>query len=142
MRIRQRHGLPARQSALISPQVHDTDRTMPAPLLSVQVLDSVRGRPATGLVVELWRLSPATILVAATETDAEGRPALAATAEALQPGAHELRLFIGDFYRGTGLAPEPPLLDMVPVRLFLDAQAGPSHLLIAVGPFSYSVRRA
>ena len=69
--------------------------------LSTHVLDVERGRPATGVRVELWQDE----LVASGETDGDGR--IAELAADLEPGAYRL-LFRPDspFFRGVGIEVE------------------------------------
>src|SRR6266511_1628 len=69
--------------------------------LSTHVLDVERGRPASGVRVELWRDD----LLTAGETDADGR--IAELASDLEPGVYRL-LFRPDspFFRGVGVEVE------------------------------------
>ena len=66
--------------------------------ISTHVLDVERGRPASGVRVELWRDD----LVTAAETDADGR--IAELATELEPGVYRL-LFRPDspFFKGVGV---------------------------------------
>jgi 5-hydroxyisourate hydrolase len=66
--------------------------------LSTHVLDVERGRPASGVRVELWRDD----LVTAGETDGDGR--IAELAAGLEPGTYRL-LFRPDspFFKGVGI---------------------------------------
>ena len=66
--------------------------------LSTHVLDVERGRPASGVRVELWQEQ----LVTAGETDGDGRIAQLATG--LEPGTYRL-LFRPDspFFKGVGI---------------------------------------
>ena len=66
--------------------------------LSTHVLDVERGRPASGVRVELWQDE----LVTAAETDGDGRIAQLATE--LEPGVYRL-LFRPDspFFKGVGI---------------------------------------
>jgi 5-hydroxyisourate hydrolase len=66
--------------------------------LSTHVLDTERGRPASGVRVELWRED----LVTAAETDADGR--IAELAADLEPGVYRL-LFRppSPFFKGIGV---------------------------------------
>ncbi|TML60125.1 MAG: hydroxyisourate hydrolase [Actinobacteria bacterium] len=69
--------------------------------LSTHVLDTERGRPASGVRVELWRED----LVTAAETDADGR--IAELAADLEPGVY--RLFFrppSPFFKGIGVEVE------------------------------------
>jgi 5-hydroxyisourate hydrolase len=69
--------------------------------LSTHVLDVERGRPASGVRVELWQEE----LVAAGETDGDGR--IAALAADLEPGLYRI-LFrpSSPFFRSVGLEVE------------------------------------
>jgi 5-hydroxyisourate hydrolase len=69
--------------------------------LSTHVLDVERGRPASGVRVELWQEE----LVAAGETDGDGR--IAALASDLEPGVYRI-LFrpSSPFFRSVGLEVE------------------------------------
>jgi 5-hydroxyisourate hydrolase len=66
--------------------------------LSTHVLDTERGRPASGVRVELWRED----LVTAAETDADGR--IVSFATDLEPGIYRL-LFRppSPFFKGIGV---------------------------------------
>ena len=66
--------------------------------LSTHVLDVERGRPASGVRVEVWQDD----LVAAGETDGDGR--IAQLAGELEPGTYRL-LFRPDspFFKGVGV---------------------------------------
>ncbi len=69
--------------------------------ISTHVLDLERGRPATGVRVELWRED----LVTAAETDSDGR--IAELGSDLDPGVYRL-LFRpqSPFFRGIGVEVE------------------------------------
>jgi len=69
--------------------------------LSTHVLDVERGRPASGVRVELWRDE----LVTVAETDADGR--IAELASELEPGVYRI-LFRppSPFFRGIGVEVE------------------------------------
>jgi 5-hydroxyisourate hydrolase len=69
--------------------------------LSTHVLDVERGRPASGVRVELWRDD----LVTVAETDADGR--ISKLASGLEPGVYRI-LFRppSPFFRGIGVEVE------------------------------------
>jgi 5-hydroxyisourate hydrolase len=69
--------------------------------LSTHVLDVERGRPASGVRVELWQED----LVTAADTDADGR--IAELASGLEPGVYRV-LFRppSPFFRGVGIEVE------------------------------------
>jgi 5-hydroxyisourate hydrolase len=69
--------------------------------LSTHVLDTERGRPASGVRVELWRED----LVTAAETDADGR--IAELAADLEPGVYRLHFRPSSpFFKGIGVEVE------------------------------------
>jgi len=109
--------------------------------LSTHVLDTAHGRPAAGVRVELRDGTGA--LVADRVTNADGRtdaPLLAG--EAFRPGAYELRFHVAAYFREAGLVlPDPPFLDVVPIRVALAEADGHYHVPLLVSPWSYSTYR-
>jgi 5-hydroxyisourate hydrolase len=103
--------------------------------LSTHVLDTVTGRPATGLRVVLTQ---GDTVLAQGFTDADGRfrgfPALSA-------GAYVLTFHAGDYFRAadTALA-DPPFLDIVPIH-FGAGEDGHYHVPLLVSPFAFSTYR-
>lgn len=114
------------------------------PGLTTHVLDTARGCPAAGMAVELWAV-PARgdpVPVGAHVLDRDGRTGAPLLAEeAFVPGTYELRFFVGDYFRGHGLAGEPPFLGVVPVRITLAAGRGHYHVPLLVSPWSYTTYR-
>jgi 5-hydroxyisourate hydrolase len=113
--------------------------------LTTHVLDTMHGRPAAGVGVELIRIngdgSRATIV--RTRTNADGRtdvPLLAGAAFAT--GSYELMFHIGDYFRarGVGLA-DPPFLDVVPIRFQIAEPDDHYHVPLLASPWSYSTYR-
>jgi 5-hydroxyisourate hydrolase len=105
--------------------------------LTTHVLDTAAGRPAEGVRVELWRDGA---LVAAAVTDADGRTG-APLAAALEVGAYELRFAVGPYFAASGLASDPPFLDVVPVAFGVADAAAHHHVPLLVAPWSYSTYR-
>jgi len=113
-----------------------------ASYLSTHVLDTARGRPGAGIVVELHRLAPDPGPVARTVTDADGRPADPLLPESgFIPGTYELRFHVGAYFAAAGLAADPPYLDIVPVRVTLQAGQGHYHVPLLCSPFGYTTYR-
>lgn len=119
--------------------------------LSTHVLDTTRGRPATGVKIELWRFAAdpdsAPVLLRTVATNADGRtdaPLLAAGE--LRAGRYELRFHVGEYFarrenRELTTTTSPPFLDVVPVRFAVaDADAG-YHVPLLVSPWAYSTYR-
>jgi 5-hydroxyisourate hydrolase len=96
--------------------------------LSTHVLDTVRGRPAAGVAVELRRGGA---VVASLATDGDGR----ARFGEITPGAYELTFAVGDYFG------EAPFLDVVPIRFTVSGEASHYHVPLLVSPWSYSTYR-
>jgi 5-hydroxyisourate hydrolase len=96
--------------------------------LSTHVLDTVRGRPAAGVRIELRRGDE---VVAAT-TDENGRARLL---EETPAGEYELTFAVGDYFG------ERRFLDRVPVRFSVDDPGAHYHVPLLVSPWSYSTYR-
>ena len=110
--------------------------------ITTHVLDTAAGRPAAGMKVVLTRLDGTPEAVAVAVTNADGRvdrPLLEGAAFA--SGHYEIMFHVGDYFRTRGLAlPEPPFLDLVPLR-FGVAEDAHYHVPLLVSPFAYSTYR-
>jgi 5-hydroxyisourate hydrolase len=91
--------------------------------LSTHVLDTAAGLPARGVRVELWRGG---VLVAAGETDADGR--IRALATDLEPGTAEIVF-------------HPPSTFFHRVALELVLEDGHHHVPLLVSPYGCSSYR-
>ena len=113
--------------------------------LSTHVLDIQAGRPAADVVVDLVEITSdgAARAIKSTRTNADGRtdaPLLAG--DELKTGVYELRFHAGDYFRTQGAAlPEPPFLDVVPIRFGIADVAGHYHVPLLVSPWAYSTYR-
>ena len=96
--------------------------------LSTHVLDTARGRPATGVAIELRR---GDAVIAAT-TDDDGRARLL---EDTPAGEYELVFAVGDYFG------ERAFLDRVPVRFTIAEPDAHYHVPLLVSPWSYSTYR-
>ena len=96
--------------------------------LSTHVLDTVRGRPAAGVAIELRHGSD---VIGAT-TDADGRARLL---EETPAGEYELVFGVGDYFG------ERAFLDRVPVRFTVADPGAHYHVPLLVSPWSYSTYR-
>jgi len=112
--------------------------------LTTHVLDTARGRPATNLRVELFRLDPSPegrSLLKEVRTNADGRtdaPLLGD--DELDGGVYELVFGVGEYFAGEGL-PDPPFLGRVPVRFGIADPRSHYHVPLLVSPWSYSTYR-
>jgi 5-hydroxyisourate hydrolase len=114
--------------------------------LTTHVLDTVHGRPAAGLGIELYRIDPesdARERLHAVRTNAEGRtdgPLLAG--DALRAGIYELVFSLGDYFAAVGRANAPiPFLDKVPVRFGVSDPDANYHIPLLASPWAYSTYR-
>jgi 5-hydroxyisourate hydrolase len=96
--------------------------------LSTHVLDTSRGRPATGVAIELRRGDD---VIRAT-TDDDGRARLL---EDTPAGEYELTFAVGDYFG------ERAFLDRVPVRFAIADPDAHYHVPLLVSPWSYSTYR-
>ena len=96
--------------------------------LSTHVLNTVKGRPAAGVAVEL-RTSDG--VVASLTTDEDGR----ARFGEVEPGTYELTFAVGDYFG------EAPFLDVVPILFTVTEAASHYHVPLLVSPWAYSTYR-
>jgi 5-hydroxyisourate hydrolase len=103
--------------------------------LSTHVLDTMRGRPAAGMKIELRRM-PSGNTVKTMATNSDGRtdqPVLGP--DEITVGEYELVFHVGAYFG------EAKFLDVVPVR-FRIADAGQNyHVPLLCTPWSYSTYR-
>jgi 5-hydroxyisourate hydrolase len=96
--------------------------------LSTHVLDTVRGRPAAGVAIELCRDGE---VVEAVVTDGDGRARFGDPG----PGEYELVFAIGDYFG------EAPFLDRVPIRFRIADTDAHYHVPLLASPWAYSTYR-
>lgn len=112
--------------------------------LSTHVLDTAQGKPAAGMHFTLsrrdgedWRVLSAGVTNADGRTDA---PLL--SDDMLQVGAYEIAFQVAAYFRAEGVAlPDPPFLDVVPIRFAIFDAAQNYHVPLLVSPWSYSTYR-
>jgi len=112
--------------------------------LSTHVLDTANGKPAAGVSLTLYRITPAgREQVVATRTNADGRtdaPLLAGSA--MTVGVYEIDFEAGAYFRGLGLAlPDPAFVDRVTLRFGIADPQGHYHVPLLASPWSYSTYR-
>jgi 2-oxo-4-hydroxy-4-carboxy-5-ureidoimidazoline decarboxylase len=113
--------------------------------LSTHVLDVHGGAPGAGIEFELWELfdngGGRMLLQAATNRDGrtdkpliEGRP--------VPIGAYELRFKVAPYFVARGVAPpDPPFLDVVPIRFSVAEPEGRYQVPLVMTPWSYATYR-
>ena len=97
--------------------------------LSTHVLDTVRGRPAAGVAIELRRGRRGRR--DRSSTDDDGRASFGDPT----PGEYELVFAIGDYFG------DAPFLDRVPIRFRIADADAHYHVPLLVSPWAYSTYR-
>lgn len=112
--------------------------------LSTHVLDTMNGRPAAGMTIDLYAIDgDARRLVKQVTTNSDGRtdaPLLAG--DDYRPGRYELVFHVAPYFLVHGVAlPDPPFLDAVPIRFAMADADGHYHVPLLVSPWAYSTYR-
>lgn len=112
--------------------------------LSTHVLDTATGAPASGLKIELFRLSAdSRELICAATTNADGRtdaPMLAGAQ--FREGVYELVFHAGPYFDAQGLdLPAPKFLSDVPIRFGIADPQAHYHVPLLLSPFGFSTYR-
>ncbi len=112
--------------------------------LSTHVLDTARGAPAAGVLVEVRKadVRDAAPFASAT-TNAQGRTdAPLVPAGRLESGVYELTFHVGDYFRRQGITlSDPPFLDRVVIRVGIAEAAGNYHVPLLISPYGYTTYR-
>ena len=111
---------------------------MPAKL-STHVLDLTTGRPAAGMTIDLWRLTPERIHLKTVITNTDGRtdqPLL--FGEEVTVGSYDLVFWVGQYFAAQE---QVPFLDQVPIRFGIGDAAAGYHVPLLVTPWAYSTYR-
>ena len=111
--------------------------------LTTHVLDTARGRPASGLRIDLWRIEGGQRHhLGCFATDADGRvprPLLSGTE--CRPGTYELVFQAGEYQASLGAGEgDPRFLDEVPIRFGL-SEGEHYHVPLLLSPFGYTTYR-
>ena len=111
--------------------------------LTTHVLDTARGRPADGVLIELFRIDDDRSLLGSVTTNKDGRCEEPLLAESdFKNGEYELIFHAGDYFAATGLVlPEPRFLDRVVIRFGVSDASQHYHVPLLISPFSYSTYR-
>ena len=109
--------------------------------LSTHVLDTKNGKPASGVRIELLRLSESgENLILTTTTNDDGRtdqPLL--SGETIEAGDYKMIFHIGDYFYDSAV--DAPFLSVVPVQFRITDPGGSYHVPLLASPWSYSVYR-
>ena len=112
--------------------------------LSTHVLDTSRGRPASGVRIRLYACSgESRKLLKSVATNGDGRTDEALlSGEEFCTGVYELVFSAGDYFRAAGAGlPDPPFLNEVVVRFGIADPAANYHVPLLLSPFGYSTYR-
>jgi len=108
---------------------------MSASLISTHVLDTARGRPASGIAVTLQNNDGTQ--VARGETDAAGRVGTLGP-ESLVPGTYRLTFDTGAYFAAVG---EQTFFPEVTLTFTVTAGEAHYHVPLLLSPFAYSTYR-
>jgi 5-hydroxyisourate hydrolase len=113
--------------------------------LTTHVLDTTSGKPASGVKLALWSLSPSgerrLLSTAITNQDGRTDSPLISDGE-LKKGLYELVFSVGDYFDKEHMAlPGISFLGDVPVRFGIDDESAHYHLPLLVSPWAYSTYR-
>jgi 5-hydroxyisourate hydrolase len=113
--------------------------------LTTHVLDTATGKPAEGLVIEIYRVKNGSRdKIRSVTTNADGRvdggPILAG--DTFRVGQYELVFHAGDYLRRSGVAlSEPAFLDVIPIRFGISDTTAHYHVPLLLSPYGYSTYR-
>jgi 5-hydroxyisourate hydrolase len=111
--------------------------------LTTHVLDTTSGRPAAGLLIELFRVHEEPCLLGSATTNEDGRcdePML--QGPDFECGVYELIFHAGDYFAAGGLSlPEPRFLDRVVIRFGISDASQHYHVPLLISPHAYNTYR-
>jgi 5-hydroxyisourate hydrolase len=112
---------------------------MPAKL-STHVLDLTSGRPAAGMVIELWRLGEEPKKLKVVTTNLDGRTDAPLLSESdLHAGDYQLVFKIADYFEGKGV--DVTFFIHAAVFFRIDDPNASYHVPLLVTPWAYSTYR-
>ena len=131
------------QSAADAPAAGREDAGKPTGRLTTHVLDIMRGRPAAGMRIELYRLGDGggrreRLKDARTNADGRTDGPLLAGGE-MRTGVYELVFRAGEYFRASGA--DIGFLDEVPVRFRIADPSAHYHVPLLASPGGYSTYR-
>ena len=112
--------------------------------LTTHVLDTARGVPAAGLVIDLFLIvGDARKHIRSLTTNDDGRTdSHILPADEFVTGEYELVFHAGDYLDALGTPPESPrFLDIVPIRFGISDEGAHYHVPLLLSPFGYSTYR-
>ncbi len=115
--------------------------------LTTHVLDTARGCPASGLVINLFRVDGGTsdqpALIVSTRTNDDGRcDAPLLDGDAMQKGRYQLLFKVAEYLRRSGNdLPEIPFLDDVVINFGVEDSEQHYHVPLLLSAYGYSTYR-
>jgi len=111
--------------------------------LTTHVLDTVHGRPAEGVTIELHTFIGGELrLLKKTVTNKDARPRDPLSGSDLAPGVYELKLFAGEYFRKSGVKlPDPPFLEEVILRFGIADATEHYHVPLLLSTYGYTTYR-
>lgn len=111
--------------------------------LTTHVLDTARGCPAEGMMIDLFRIDGETRThIRSLSTNADGRTDSQILPEdEFEVGTYELVFNAGAYLDSCGVPPEAPrFLDIIPIRFGM-SEAAHYHVPLLLSPFGFSTYR-
>ncbi len=103
--------------------------------LTTHVLDTALGKPAAGMRIELFQLTPKATKITEALTNADGRcDAPLLDGQTFTNGTYELHFHAGDYLKTKAF------LDLIPIR-FTIAEDRHYHVPLLLSPFGYTTYR-
>ena len=103
--------------------------------LTTHVLDTVIGKPAAGMKVELRSIDTG-LLVRSAITNQDGRTDTPMLSDAeMRTGTFELTFYVGDYFG------QNRFLNLVPIRFTIDDSRSNYHVPLLCSPWAYSTYR-
>ncbi len=113
--------------------------------LTTHVLDTARGLPASGVMIELFQLGDEArrVKIASATTNDDGRTdAPILPQDTFSTGTYELVFHVGDYLRHNNFNVDAPLfLDQIPIRFGINDATSHYHVPLLISPFGYSTYR-
>lgn len=111
--------------------------------LTTHVLDTARGRPASGVRIELFRVEGGERRrLAEAVTNADGRTDAPLIERGnLTAGTYELSFHVAPYFADFEAAAELPFLDVVTLRFTVSDPTQHYHVPLVMTPWSYSTYR-
>lgn len=107
--------------------------------LSAHVLDTVQGKAAEGVRIELLREG---MLLKESVTNLDGRTDRPLHDDGpLRMGRYELRFHVGDYFAGLPNVSDPPFYDIIPIHFGVSEPEGRYHIPLLLGAWTYTTYR-